>query len=223
MKKIRFAKSCSFTLFCLFLSLAFCSPYPAYSSGPTNYIFTKIADFDTAVPNGTGNFGVLGNPSLSHGKVTFIGASGSLSGIYMYDYLTNQLEVVADKNTLAPGGTDNFTGFQGVPSISSANIAFWGFRSGNREGIYAYINGQLEVIADGNTWIPDGDWYFQGFQYNPSISIDKVALSSFGVGIYTDYGGVLNTVADRNTNIPEATQSVFTVLFIFIFLSHPFA
>ena len=183
------------------LTLTFYWHYPAQSSEATNYTFTKIADFQTGIPQGTGNFTVLGNPSISEGKVAFYGASGGLGGIYLYDYLTKQLEVVADENTLAPGGTSNFTKFEGVPSISGGNIAFFATRYGS-QGIYSYIGGLLDVMADGNTWIPDGDWYFQTFDRYPSISKDRVAFTSFGIGVYTNYGGALNAVADTDTYIP---------------------
>ena len=83
----------------------------------TQYTFTKVVDVETYIPNGTGKFIELGNPSLFGDKVAFRGVeSGGQGGIYLYNIREDQLEVVANENTIAPGGTSNFTQFEGDPS-----------------------------------------------------------------------------------------------------------
>ena len=169
----------------------------------TQYTFTKVVDVETYIPNGTGKFIELGNPSLFGDKVAFRGVeSGGQGGIYLYNIREDQLEVVANENTIAPGGTSNFTQFEGDPSISDGNIAFYGSNP-NKQGIYNYIDGFLDVVANTGTSVPggDGDIFFS-FRRYPSIYKNNVAFGSHGVGFYIDNGVI---VADTDTQIPSGS------------------
>ncbi|CAN0523241.1 unnamed protein product, partial [Scytosiphon promiscuus] len=63
---------------------------------------------------------------------------------------------VADKNTMIPGGTGNFTSFLPPVPIGGDDVAFLGRGSSDQEGIYTSIGGTLAVVADLNTIIPGG-------------------------------------------------------------------
>jgi PEP-CTERM motif len=177
-----------------------------------SFTFTKIADTNTAIPGGTGNFIDFGNgaPSLDNGNVAFWGAgTGQQQGIYTN--VGGILNVVADRNTAIPGGTGSFTdsSFRLFPSLDNGNVAFStsNLTTGQR-GIYTNVGGVLNVVVDTNTAIPGGIGNFT-FLNLPSLSNGNVAFlgrDSMGQdGIYTNIGGSLNVVADRNTAIPGGT------------------
>ena len=65
-----------------------------------------IADKNTAIPGGSGNFTSFYHPSLDGGNVAFQGTGSGQSGIYTD---IGGLGVVADLNTAIPGGSGNFT------------------------------------------------------------------------------------------------------------------
>ena len=160
-----------------------------------------VADLNSPIPGGLGNFTSFFSPSLSGGNVAFrgLGSSGQ-SGIYAD---IGGLKLIADENTAVPGGSGNFTGF-GPPSISGSNLSFQGVGS-SQNGIYV-DNGGLSVVADLNTPIPSGAANFTSFG-TPSFDGSNVAFRGFGSGqdgIYTDIGN-LNVVADLNTLIPGGT------------------
>jgi dienelactone hydrolase len=167
--------------------------------GGLNWVFAKIADTNTYIPGGTGNFTDVGSPSINdNGNVVFWGVGDDHKGIYTY--LGSTLGVVADTNTFIPqGGTERFTRF-GSPVIDDVgNVAFW-TAGDDREGIYTYIGGTLGVSVDTSTPIPGGTGNFTDLSL-PSLDYGNVAFWAAGddqEGIYTDVGGVLHAVADTN-------------------------
>jgi hypothetical protein len=117
-----------------------------------------VADLNTGIPGGVGNFTGFNNPvSLGGGDVAFFGfGSGGQSGIYTF--IGGTLAVAADLNTGIPGGVGNFTGFNNPVSLGGGDVAFFGLGSGGQSGIYTFIGGTLAVAADENTGIPGGCW-----------------------------------------------------------------
>jgi hypothetical protein len=122
-----------------------CASFNSNAALIDSVTFTKIADTDTAVPGGTGNFTGFFNPSISNGTVTFYGAnsSGGRSGIYIGN---GTLGVVADLTTAIPGGTGNFTSFGTAPSIFNGSVAFFGRGSNGQQGIYADFGMGVERV-----------------------------------------------------------------------------
>ncbi len=115
-------------------------------SGDAAFTFTKIADTNTPIPGGVGNFTSFGSwPSIDGVNVAFRGfGSSGQQGIYTR---TNaSLTKVADTNTPIPGGRRNFTFFY-EPSLDSGNVAFVGYGTGQR-GVYAHISGALTMVAN---------------------------------------------------------------------------
>jgi hypothetical protein len=175
------------------------------------FFFTKVADNNTPVPGGMGTFTDFGGfgvgPSYRDGSLTFVANSGSLRGIYTN--VGGTLNLVADTNTPIPGGTGNF-GNIGPGSISNGFVAFRGFdtpaESGNKQGIYTNLGGNLHAIVDPSTPIPNGVGNFQAYSMFYSFSAGHVAFCGTGSGgqdgIYTNLGGSISIVADTHTPIP---------------------
>ncbi len=196
-----------------------------FSTGIFAYIdgsLQLIADTDTPVPGGSGtflNFGLLSgtSPSISGANVAFGGCTEDGQGIYAY--IDGSLQVIADTNTPSPdGGTFViFAMHEGAsPSISGANIAFGAQTTNdyNGGGIFAYINGSLQLIVDNHTDVPGGVGPFMHFGLfigaEPSISGANVAFGAKipsdrgnnASGIYAYIDGALRTIADTDTIVP---------------------
>ncbi len=172
---------------------------------------SSIADRNTPIPGGTGNFVFFEQPTLNNGSVAFIGSGSQGQGIYTN--LGGVLSAVADRNTPIPGGTGNFECFEG-PVIDDESIAFLGSRGFQKffeQGIYIKVSDSLNVIADYNTPIPGATGNFTGFDA-PALKNGSVVFKGFGhpeqgktpqlEGIYTNLNGSLSVVADLNTPIP---------------------
>lgn len=123
--------------------------------------------------------------------------------------------MVADTSTPIPAGSGNFTNVFGpdLAVLSDGNVAFRGRGMNQQDGIYAQINGVLEVIADTSTPIPGGTGTFStglsfGFSV-PSIDGEDVAFGGDDStvsqrGVYARIGGVLQVIADKTSRPPGA-------------------
>lgn len=189
-------------------------------------------DINTPIPNGTGNFsniaGDFGGFSTgtfsinNNGSVVFIGFGAFSQNVSQQEGIhTNVggvINVVADRNTPIPGGTENFGSFKNSSIDNNGNVTFIGdslvsfYPNPYSGGIYTNVGGSLNVIADRSTPIPGGIGNFGSFA---SISVDRqngsVAFSAsssqsgINTGIYTNVGGRLNVIADTSTLIPGST------------------
>jgi hypothetical protein len=80
---------------------------------------SRVADKNTAIPNGSGKFLTFANPDMRNGEIVFAATgAGGQSGIYLAD--GPNLTVIADTHTLTPGG-GNFTALAS-PSISGSAV-----------------------------------------------------------------------------------------------------
>ncbi len=178
-------------------------------------VLSKIADTNTPIPDGTGNFGSLFGAEIDGNTVAFSGSDLNFEQEGIYTSVEGVLNVVVDRNTPIPGGTGNFGSFFGY-SLDSNNIAFWGLDSNfEQSGIYTSIDGAINVVADTNTLIPGSSSNFGAFSFStPSIDGDTVAFRGGGYdpdtfetlanGIYISQGGMLDIVADLNTFLPNS-------------------
>ena len=115
---------------------------------------------------------------------------------------------IADSGTLIPGSEQRFF-LLATPSIDGEDVAFADRRliGGGivTTGIYKYVDGALQTVADRDTPIPGGTGTFAFFRSEVSISSGSVAFVGHGAsgheGIYTDHDG-LSIVADSSTPIP---------------------
>ena len=140
---------------------------------------TVVADTDTPIPSGSGNFTSLTAPSLDSGQVAFHGSGANgQQGIYTD---IGGLSVVADTTTPIPGGTGNFEELF-EPSIDDGNVAFaggnslTGYPDYTRTGVYADIDGQLDVVADASMLVPDGSNPFLPVFGFPSLDDGRLAF-----------------------------------------------
>ncbi len=181
--------------------------YKGTGDGP----LATVADLDTPVPGGTGNFtapGVLSWPGMiaADGQTNAFGWGGeNAAGIYRSDGAS--LTCVADTSTPVPGGTGNFTRFDAAQplgnvrrglSASGGDIAFEGDSVANGRGVYLSHGGELLKIVDKHTITPDLAPYGMGAG-DLAMEYDHVVLTSgnaVALGLYTTLGGQLLRVFD---------------------------
>ncbi len=176
-------------------------------------VFTKVADTTTLIPDGTGSFTSLGNPSIDNGRVVFVGnGAGGQTGIY--EYYGGKLTMRVNQSTPMPGGTGGFTKFD-APSLEGTDIAFQAEGSAKQAGIYTQFDGNLAVIADTTTPIPSAKGNFR-FPSSPvdrglaSLSDRTVSFMS-ATGIYVASNGnivpVVTVPPTTATPIPDQSDS----------------
>jgi hypothetical protein len=186
----------------------------------------RVADLNTAIPGGTGNFTsfvpgnpVAPNPAISGNMVAFFGAgSGGQQGVYAG--IPGNPVKIADMATLIPGGTGAFTALPQEPSISGNNVVFLGNGSAGQQGIYRAAIGSAPLkVADLATAIPGGSGNFTSFiPGNPvAPAIDGTKVAFFGAGSGGQQGIYVSLpqdpsipgnpveVADKSTAIPSGT------------------
>jgi hypothetical protein len=169
-----------------------------------------VADLNTAIPSGTGNFTALGSPAVSGSTVAFVGVGNSnQQGIYAGSAAGGSLTLVVNHSSAIPNGSGTFVNIVS-PSISGSTIAFLASGS-DQQGIYtgSASGGSLARVADLNTAVPGGTGNFNLFGNTvPSISGSTVAFlggwSTNQQGVYTGSasGGSVSRVADFSTAIP---------------------
>lgn len=183
-------------------------------------VFTKIADFDTDIPGGTGQFTGFGLPAIEGGTVVFRGLGpGNQHGIYRWD--AGALSLVADLTTAAPDQGSLFANFFD-PTIDDGVVAFTATTStAGRQGTYA-ANGVLAALVSFGDTMPENPPLgntFTSFNDLPSKDGENFAIQGNGTsaraGIYKDIGGGLELVADNTTQIPGDTEDFGT------FISNP--
>ena len=148
MKPMRFSLRFGLVILLANFAAGWISSRPALA---VEFDIAVIADTNTAIPGGAGNFTNFGGrPSLSGGNVAFRGKGlGSPQGPWGIYTDIGGLSVVADTNTAIPDGSGNFEFFFGRPSLDGGNVAFTGFGD-LQAGVYTDIGG-LSVVADNGT------------------------------------------------------------------------
>jgi hypothetical protein len=168
---------------------------------------TKLADSNTPIPNGTGNFGDVFPFRINNGTVVFRGNGIGQAGYYAIPAGGGALTTLANQDTAIPGGTGTFG-----PLIGSTGGSNNGFNLDNgnlvfqREvgGVYAVpvAGGPVTVVGDGSVFICEVGYGFGGIgtYRTPDISGQTVAMlvtNVFGQGaIYTTPLSGLTGVAD---------------------------
>ncbi|MEP0845921.1 MAG: hypothetical protein HRF50_03760 [Phycisphaerae bacterium] len=178
----------------------------AAPAGPLPVV--RIADTNTPVPGGTGNFTAFSIPSLAGPYVAF-GADGESDqqGVYLHN--AGVIERIADKSTLIPGAEATFRGF-GTPSVDpGGNVAFFGRGEGDQFGIYASGAG-LHTIADASTIVstPMGPQPLTDVSTRVAAVGDQVVFTAWAAyhsSVYRGDGVVVSPVADWQTPLPGAT------------------
>ena len=116
--------------------------------------FRLVADTNTPIPGGTGNFTAVdvGTGYATDGETIAFQGSGS-GQIGIYKDVAGTLSVVVDNTTVVPDGTGGvFASFnQRVPDVGNGAIVFSGTESGGKAGVYTDLGGILQsVISPGD-------------------------------------------------------------------------
>jgi hypothetical protein len=170
------------------------------------YVIERVADTQTPVPDGTGDFIGLGVPSIHGGTVAFkaVGVAGQ-KGVYAL--IGGALTRVADLNTAIPGGTGNFTDFPSVSVSSEGSVAFIGWGQAGHRGVYTNQGGSLSVLVDDSFAVPGNPGATFGNFFAIAYDGGQVAFSGvsdgFVQGVYLANGVAASVVADTNTHIPR--------------------
>lgn len=172
----------------------------------------KIADKNTPVPSGTGNFTTFTTAYVDGTDYAFI-ASGDSSqqGIYVSNGTT--LTKIADKTTAVPGIGGTY-GWSSQLGFDDGNLAFWsGVTGGSNPGdiIGGYTpGGGLVTLASTATVVPGVGTNFTSFSSPADLSGTTVAFRgnySGGSGIYTMdlAGGAITSLANTSMLVPFGT------------------
>lgn len=177
---------------------------------------TKVADKNTAVPGGSGNFVHFGIATLagdvsvaSDGSVALIGTSAAARGIYTNR--TGPLTRLVDFTSTVPGNPGGTWGNFFEISHDGGQVAFTAVSTGFHQGLYLTDGTALSMIADGNTPMPGGALNFRDFGLSggggsPSLHDGNIAFIGHGdnwnTGVYLVTDGTLRTIADATTLVP---------------------
>lgn len=153
--------------------------------------FSQIADTNTPIPNGAGNFRSLGLVSASQGNVAF-GATDDQNRSGIYARINGQLLNIADTVNPGPEGRQ-FSVIYDV-AISGTSVAFTAGASGFGTELWVWRNGQYSrVVGRGDVLnglvVGEGAGIFIGPE---AIKGDTVAFafSETPLGAFTLKGGV---------------------------------
>jgi hypothetical protein len=191
------------------------------SGGP----LSVVADNNTSIPGGTGNFTAFGTvegfaPSLFGPDTAFIGdglgASFIQRGIYLRSG-TGLIRVV-DRNTPVPAGTGgNFFNIR-APALHDDQIAFVAWEFGNvHRGVYRWQSGVTSVVANTSIPIPAGSGTFVDFLDN-ALDNHRVVFTAVGTGgqcgIYAyQSGGPVTMLYNQQTPVPGSPPgSIFSLM-----------
>lgn len=174
-----------------------------------NNTLQVVADNNTPIPGGKGNFVFFDSFSVSNDNVAFEGFGSSLDQQGIYISSNGKLHVVADRNTDVPNSTGNFIGFSlSHLGLDGNHVAFFAFGS-DSQGIYLYCDGKLQVVADKSTPIPGGTGNFSSL-CDPVIAGGNVVFIGTGdnrqQGIYISRDNSLQVLVDTNTTIPGESR-----------------
>jgi hypothetical protein len=175
--------------------------------------FTKIADANTPIPNGTGTFiaNNLGAPAAYGNTVAFYGlGTSSQKGIYVWS--GGSLSRAADLTVAVPNGTGNFTNFSFYDyAVNSSGAVLFRAQSASGPGVYKKSGGTLSRVVDTSFAVPGGTGNFT----NVYSLIDSGGISAFGgqdaalkYGVYTYDGSTITTIVNTNTALPGTSAKL---------------
>lgn len=132
--------------------------YLATRNGPGPQV---VADSQTAVPSGSGNFSNFASADFDGNEVAFVGRdSGNATALYAGTNPSN-LRLVAGRTTQVPGEVFNFSGLSNPCAFDSGVMLFSGYWGGGN-GLFMVENGVItELLRKGD--VLDGRVVEQAF------------------------------------------------------------
>jgi hypothetical protein len=111
-----------------------------------------VADENTPVPGGTGNFtGFIGITAGSNSAI-FFGSSPQRSGLY--EHTVSGLSIRADTGTAIPNGAGSFASLSNPSRLRGSQFAFSAKGSGAQEGVYLSSLSGVTAVVDTHTPVP---------------------------------------------------------------------
>jgi hypothetical protein len=181
---------------------------PRQRSQRTDVQTSVVADTNTCIPKGTGDFSFFTFPTISGQNVAFEGA-GKNQPENIYTYTDHKLQLSVAVGDTIPGSSETFTAFS-LPSMLGRRLGFLGIGSAGSQGVYNALDREVVTIADTKTAIPGGSGNFTGFSGNVALDGSQVAFTGTGhenqsgVYIWLDNGS-RQKIADTLTPIPSGT------------------
>jgi hypothetical protein len=174
-----------------------------------------IARGQDPIPGDDGNFLAFASPHLLGGTTVFRGATGPFSsGIYVFNGNSITKVIDSSDDRPIPGINDDFFSFT-PQAIINQTILFTGGGFNNTTGLYqTSLSGQISVVVDINTPIPDGVGNFLSFDVRfPNADDGQIVFHGTGAnaqqGIYLVDGNGITKVVDKNTMQP-GTNGTFS-------------
>ncbi|MCP4249060.1 MAG: hypothetical protein GY778_18605, partial [bacterium] len=183
-----------------------------------NGVVDVVADLDTPIPGGQGNFEGLYIEfvPIDNGSVAFRGFSVTEWLFGIYTDMTGPLSIVADLDTPMPGEGVNF-GFLGLPHYRDGKFAFGGsddLANPTQTGLYTSENGTLTKVVDLDTPIPDGTGTFANL-FEPCFDGTHIAFLGADAddtrNLYTDLTGSLTEIIAVDDVLDGKTVSSVSV------------
>jgi len=170
-----------------------------------------VADLNTPIPGGTGNFTSLAfaQPSIDGDSIAFFGQGSDLMGIYS---TVGGLHAVVDSNTMVPGTDETFGSFLFLASVSGDDVAFMGWPAFDADKvIYAAIEGELiRILGEGD--VLDGLVVDNLLIGREALDVDQLGFSV----VFTD-----GTRAAYVATIPEPATLLGLLLAVGIHACRP--
>jgi hypothetical protein len=177
-----------------------------------------VADTNTPIPSGTGNFALdrfwTGSPSADEGRVAFVAVGeGTQNGVYIAS--ATGIARIADTATPIPGDTSTFQRFGSV-KVDDGQVALSGGDS-SRSGYYLHdlSTGLLTRIVDTTTPVPGRAESFRGFTAGDLDGgqfafLDTEPNYFNSAYVYESATGIISTVLAPGMPIPDGGGRLFT-------------
>jgi hypothetical protein len=197
----------------LFVCVSLLSPRLAQAQ----FVITKVADTNTAIPNGVGNFATFSaagyGPATGQGSVAFY-ATGANGQKGYYSQVGGVLGRIADTNTPVPGG-GSFTAFGTISWGFEGDSLYFSGGNATQSGLYVSSNGIVTRLIDPTTTtVPPGTNKFNGFLFVYPFDARVAFLGTYGAstsqrGIYLYDHGTISKLADGNADFPGSAGLSF--------------
>src|SRR5262249_16065837 len=141
-------------------------------------VLSRVADLNTPIPDGSGNFADFAPDTLVSGSVVAFQGFGSSGQQGIYVLTAGGLTRVADLSTPVPGGTRAFTNV-GLVGLNRDVVAAAGDGSSGQRGFYLFHDGVLSQAGNLNLPVPSGTGSFTDVTA-ASFSEGNLAFKGFG-------------------------------------------